>query len=158
MITGIITGEVPGQLSQSIGQLRHGLLPSREVVLGGNPESICHPVEEGEQSNDIHGLRNLLFFPSQVAKFLDVFTRRAVGRLSDQLGITEQRPLSGSQPRRLDLALEYSRNALISCSLNPQEVSMTIQSIRAAVQIGDVCGQHFLVPAGKMAFRKVHCI
>lgn len=64
-------------------------------MLGGNAEGISDPVEEREQRNNIHRLRNLLFSPSQVPEFLHVFARRAVGRFRNQPGIFEQGPLSG---------------------------------------------------------------
>ncbi len=46
--------------------------------------------------------------------------------------------------------------ALIGGSLNPQEVSMTVQSIRAPIQIGNVAGDHLFVPPRKMSFGKMN--
>ena len=45
---------------------------------------------------------------------------------------------------------------MIIGSLNTQEVSEAVQSIRAPVQIRDVTGNHFLVPSRKMAFGKMY--
>jgi len=70
-------------------------LPHGEVIPGDNAEGIGYPVEEREQSNNIHRLRNLLFFPSHVPEFLYIFSRRAMGRFRNQPGIFEQGPLSG---------------------------------------------------------------
>jgi hypothetical protein len=55
-----------------------------------------------------------------------------------------------SQVGLVDLALQYGGYALFVGSLNTQEVGMTVQSIRTAVEIGNVAGDHLLVAACEM--------
>lgn len=105
------------------------------VVLRGNAEGICNAVEEGEQRGNVYRLGNLVFFPPRRSHFVHVFGGSSVRRFGNQFHIIQQRALCRGESRLLELALENSRYALIGGSLNPQEVSVAVQSIRAAVQV-----------------------
>src|ERR1039457_3052098 len=63
--------------------------------------------------------------------------------------------LRRSQASLVELAFQNRRNCSIIGSLNPQEVSVAVQSIGTAVQVGDVAGDHLLVPPRKMALGKM---
>jgi hypothetical protein len=54
--------------------------------------------------------------------------------------------------RFVQLALKDCPYTLIGGSLNPQEVSMAVQSIWAPVQIRHVAGDHFLVAPREVPF------
>ena len=69
-----------------------------------------------------------------------------------------QGALRRGQARLVQLAFENRRYAFIGCSLNPQEVSMAVQSIRTPVQVGDIAGDHLFVAAREMSFGKVDCV
>jgi hypothetical protein len=120
-------------------------LSSREIVLRSDAKGIGDAIEERKHGGHIHRFRNLLFFPSAITKFLHVFRGRLVSGLRHQLCIFEQQTLGRCQPSFIELAFDDCLYALICGSLNPQEVSMAVQSIRAPVQIGDVTGDHLLV-------------
>jgi hypothetical protein len=47
---------------------------------------------------------------------------------------------------------------LISGSLNPQEVSVAIQSIRTSIEVRDVAGDHLFVPASEMPFGEMNSV
>ena len=74
---------------------------------------------------------------------------------SNQFDVVEQNSLGLRQPGFVELALKNGGYALIVCSLNTQEVGMAVQSIRAAIQVGYVAGNHLLVAAREMTFGKV---
>jgi hypothetical protein len=61
--------------------------------------------------------------------------------------VVERRLLKVARNQRLD--------CFLFCSLNPQEVSMRIQSIRTAIQPGDPTRDRFFCPAREVPFRKV---
>ena len=82
--------------------------------------------------------------------------RRFVRGSRNQFRIIKQRALGRSQAGFIEVALKYGFDTLIGCSLNTQEVGMAVQSIRAPVQIGDVAGDHLLVPAREMAFGEMN--
>ena len=65
--------------------------------------------------------------------------------------------LRRGQASFVQLAFENRRYALISRSLNTQEVGVAVQSIRAPVQKGNVTGNHFLVAALEMSGGKMDC-
>lgn len=50
-------------------------LSCQKVILRRNAEGIGDPIKECEQSGDINGLRNLIFFPARQAYLLHVLTR-----------------------------------------------------------------------------------
>ena len=69
-----------------------------------------------------------------VAKHLHILGRGAICGLGDFLNIGEQRSFGGSEPSLSQLAFENCFDALITGSLNTQEVGMTVESIRAAIE------------------------
>jgi hypothetical protein len=73
----------------------------------------------------------------------------------NQFHIFEQRALGGRKARLVKLAFDDCFYTLIGCSLNPQEVGVAVQSIRAPVQIRDIAGDHLFVAARKMPFREM---
>ena len=127
-------------------------LPDCEVILRRNAECVRNPIEEREHCGDVDGFRDLVFAPPGIAELLYIGVRRPAGSFGDELHVVDQSPLSRSQPGFIELTLENCAYALIAGSLNPQEVGMTVQSIRTAVQVGDVAGNHLLVAAGEMTF------
>jgi hypothetical protein len=60
--------------------------------------------------------------------------------------------------RLLEVARNQSLDCFLFCSLNPQEVSMRIQSIRTTIQPRDPAGDRFFCSAREVPFRKVHRI
>src|SRR5438445_11873740 len=62
-----------------------------EVVLRGNAKRIGHAVEEGEQRDNVDGLRNLIFGPAHIAELLYILVRGARSSLGNQLGVAHQR-------------------------------------------------------------------
>lgn len=78
--------------------------------------------------------------------------------LGDQFHVGHESALGGREAGFIEFAFEDCGDALIGGSLNTQEVSMAVQSIRAAIQEGDVTGDHFLVAAGEMAFGEMNFI
>jgi hypothetical protein len=129
--------------------------PDGEVVLRGNAEGIGDAIEEGEHGDDVDGLGDLVFGPAGGAKFFDIFGSGTVGGFGDELGVVQQGALRPGQARFIELAFENGCDSFIGGSLNPQEVSVAVQSIGAAIEEGDVAGDHFLgapveVPLGKM--------
>jgi hypothetical protein len=54
-----------------------------------------------------------------------------------------------------DLPFKNCRDALIIGSLNTQEVSMAVQSIRTPVQVRHVTGNQFFVTSSEVALRKM---
>lgn len=131
-------------------------LPRNQIILRRHAKRIRHSVEEGEHGRHVDSLGNLVFAPAGIAQLLHVLVRRAGSILCNQLHVVEQYALGRSQSGLLEFALENRRYALIGSSLNPQEVSMAVQSIRTAVQVGDVAGDHLLVAALEMPLGEVH--
>jgi hypothetical protein len=64
--------------------------------------------------------------------------------------------LRRSEAGFVEFAFQNCRNALVSGSLNTQEVSVAVQSIRTAVQVADIAGDHLLVAALQMAFGEMN--
>jgi hypothetical protein len=91
-------------------------------------------IEEGERGNDVNGFRDLIFGPAGVAQLLNVRGGGFVGSLCDEIRVIEQGAFSGCQSRVIEFTFENRRNALIGGSLNTQEVSVAVESIRAPVQ------------------------
>jgi hypothetical protein len=100
----------------------------------------------------------LIFFPSGIAQFLNVCVGGACRVFGDQFDVNHESALGGRQARFIEFAFEDCCDALIGGSLNTQEEGVAVQSIRAAIQKGNVTGDHFLVAAGEMAFGEVKCI
>jgi hypothetical protein len=105
-----------------------------EVVLRGNAEGIRDAIEEGEHGDDVDGLSDLVFGPAGGSKFFDIFGGGAVGGFGDELGVVQQSALRLGQASFIELAFKNGCDSLIGGSLNPQEVSVAVQSIRAAIE------------------------
>jgi len=84
--------------------------------------------------------------------------RRPAGRLSNQFCIFEQRLLSNRKVCLIEFTLGNGFDRLIGCSLNPQEVGVTIDSIGTTVQRGNISSEHLLVTPREMALREVNSI
>jgi hypothetical protein len=112
--------------------------PGREVVLRRNPECVCYAIEKSEHCGDVDSFCDLFFFPPQVSKFLNILGSRAIGSIGDEFDVVQQSALRWSQACFFKFTFDDSLYALIRCSLDTQEVSVAVQSIRTAVQIGDV--------------------
>jgi len=106
----------------------------QQVVLRGHSKSIGNAVEEGEYCDYVNRFRDLLFPPASLPELLNVIMRRAAGGLGDQLGIVKQSALGRGELSALEPTFGKRTNRLISSSLNPQEVGVTIDSIRTAVE------------------------
>ena len=121
-----------------------------EIVLGRDAEGVGDAVEKGEQCRDVYGLGNLVFLPADGPEFLNILDGGAVGGVGNELHIRQENSFRFCKARLFELALQNCRYALIGCSLNTQEVSVAVQSIRAPVQIGDIARDHFFVASRKM--------
>ena len=126
-----------------------------QVILRGNAEGIGHAVEKCEQCGDVHGFGNLVLGPTGIAEFLHVFGCGAIRGIGHEFRVVEQSALRWSQAGVIELALEDCVYCLVGSSLNPQEVSVTVQSIRTPVQVGDVAGNHLFMAAIEMALGEV---
>jgi len=124
--------------------------------LRGNSKCVGDAIEKREHRNDIDGLRNLIFEPARVAEFLHIFRHRAIRGFRDQCHVIEQDTLRCRQARFVELAFENCCNTFIRSSLNTQEVSVTVQSIRTPIQVGNMAGNHFLGTTWKMTFGKMN--
>jgi len=112
--------------------------PSPKVILGRNAECVSDAIEKSEHCGDVDSFRNLVFFPACVPKFLHILGGRAIGGVGDQLDVIQQSSLRRSKAGLVKLAFDDGLYALIRCSLDTQEVGMAVQSIWAAIQIGDI--------------------
>jgi hypothetical protein len=105
-----------------------------KVALWRNAEGIGDTIEEREHGSDIHRFGYLRFSPTVITKDLHVLWRRSVCCFGDLGDVVEQRSLSRVQASFVELAFRNRLNRLFFCSLNPQEVSVGVQSIRTAVK------------------------
>ena len=121
-------------------------------------ESIGHAIEECKHRNDVHRLGDLLLRPARVAQFLDILRRGAIRRIGNDPGVVQQHALGGREARIFEFAFENRRDALIIGSLDTQEVSVAVQSIWAAVQVGDVAGDHLLMAADQVTFGEMNTV
>jgi hypothetical protein len=135
-------------LCTSLG--RH--FPDGEVILRRYTKRIGDAIEEGEHGSNVNGFGDLVFCPSCRAQLFDVFGRRTVGGFRDELRVVQQGALRLGQAGLIELAFENGCNCLIGRSLNTQEVGVAIQSIWAAIEEGDVAGDHLLGTAVEVAF------
>jgi hypothetical protein len=71
----------------------------------------------------------------------------ARGVFGDLFGVNQQSALCWRQAGLIEFAFQNRGYALIGGSLNPQEVSVAVQSIRAAIEERNIAGDHFLVSA-----------
>jgi hypothetical protein len=139
--------------TRSLGHLVHF-----KVALRGDAEGVGHAVKEGEHRRDVDRLGNLGLAPTVVAQDLYIFRGRAIRRLGHLSDIFEQHAVCVVERRLLKVARNQRLDRFLFCSLNPQEVSMRIQSIRTAIQPGDPARDRFFCPAREVSFRKVHRI
>ena len=128
----------------------------REILLGRNAKGICNAVKESEHCSDIHCLGNLFFLPTHIAELLHILRGCFVSSFRNQLHVLQQGPLAGSETGFGKFAFDDCLYALIGGSLNTQEVSMAVESIRTTVQVRDVAGNHFLVTPREMPLRKMN--
>jgi hypothetical protein len=97
----------------------------------------------------------LLLRPARRAQFLDILGSGPRSSSGDQFHVLHQGALRSREARRFQLAFENCRYALIGRSLNPQEVSVAVQSIGAPVQIRHITRDHFFVASREMSLRKM---
>src|SRR5271166_29674 len=127
-----------------------------EIVLCGNAKGVCNSIEKCEQSCNVNRFRDLIFFPACLSKLLNVLSGGAISGVSNQFGIIQQGTFRGGEAGLVQLAFESRDYALIGGSLDTQEVSVAVQSIRAAIQVRDVAGDHLFVPASEMPFGEMN--
>src|SRR5215469_879562 len=82
----------------------------------------------------------------------------AIRSIGNDPGVVHQRALGGREARILEFACENRRDALIIGSLDTQEVSVAVESIRAAVQVGDVAGDHLLMAPDQVTFGEMNAV
>ena len=111
-----------------------GHLVHLEIALRQNAEGVCHAIKEGEHRRDVDRLGNLGLGPTVLAQVLYIFRGGAIGRLGHLGDIVEQRTMCVVELRLLKVARNQRLDCLLFCSLNPQEVSMRIQSIGTAIE------------------------
>lgn len=133
------------------GQLTH-----LQIVLGGHAKRVGDAIEEGKHCNYVNGFRNLFFAPTCLPQLLHVFVCGAAGGLGDQFGIVEQGALGWGEICVFKLSVRNAVDCFIGCSLNPQEVSVTVDSIGATIEGGNVGSEHLLVTAGEMSLGEVN--
>jgi len=121
-------------------------------------EGVRYPVEECEHGRDVDRFRDLIFVPASVAKFLNVFRSGAIGSISDLLDVVHQQAFGWREAGVVELAFENRAYTLVGGSLNTQEVSVAVQSIRATIDVGDIAGNHLFVAALQMSFGEMNCI
>ena len=136
--------------TRSLGHLVHF-----KVALRRNAESVCYAVKEGEHRRDVHRLGNLGLTPTVLTQDLYIFRGRAIRRLGHLGDIFQQCAVCIVERRLLEVARSQRLDCFLFCSLNTQEVSMRIQSIRTAIQPGDPAGDRFFCPAREVPFREV---
>ncbi len=90
-----------------------------------------------------------------LTQFLHIFRGGAIRRLGHLSDILQQRTVRVVECCLVELALRQRLDCLFFCSLNPQEVSMRIQSIGTAIEPRDPTGDRFLGPAREVPFRKM---
>ena len=118
-------------------------------------EGVRHAIEKGKQRGDVYRFGDLRLAPAVMAQDLHVFRGGAIRRLGHLGDIFEQRAVRVVERRLFNVARRQRLDCFLFCSLNPQEVSMRIQSIRTAIEPGDPAGDRFLGPAREVPFRKM---
>ena len=136
--------------ARSLGHLVH-----LEIALRRNTERVRHAIEKCKQRGDVYRFGNLGLAPTVLAQDLHVFRGGAIRRLGHLGDIFQQRAMRLVERRLFKVARRQRLDCFLFCSLNPQEVSMRIQSIRTAIEPGDPAGDRFLGPAREVPFRKV---
>jgi hypothetical protein len=143
-----------------LAKLRATVLRSQpaglQIVLGGHPKGVRDAVEKGEHCDYVNSLSDLILTPACLTQLLHVFARRTAGCFGDQLGILEQRAFGQREVSLFKPSFGNSGDGLIGCSLNPQEVCVTVNSIWTAVERGNVRGEHLFMSAREVPFREVN--
>jgi hypothetical protein len=98
-------------------------------------KSVGYPIEKCEEGNDVNRFRNLIFCPACSAKVLDIFGSRSISGLGDQLCIAKKCAFRIRELRFIQLALRKCADCLVGSSLDPQEVCVAVNSIRAVIEI-----------------------
>ena len=127
-----------------------------QITLRRNAEGIGHPVKEGKHRCDVNRLSDLRLTPAVVAQRLNVRRGGAIRRLRHLGDIFEQNAVCIVEPRLCKIAGGQRLDCFLFSSLNPQEVSMRVQSIGAAIEPGNPAGNRFFRPPREVPFREVH--
>ncbi len=136
--------------------LRHSI--HLEIALRRNAKRIGNPIKERKHRRDIHRFGDLRLRPSMIAKHLHIFRRRAIRRLGHLRHIFQQRAFGRTQIRFIQLAICNGLYRLFIRSLNPQEVSMRVQSIWTTIQPRNPTRDSLLGPPVQMPFREMNRI
>jgi hypothetical protein len=120
-----------------------------------NTEGVRHAIEKGKQRCDVYRFSNLGLAPTVMAQDLHVFRGGAIRRLGHLGDIRKQRAMRVVERPLVEVTRRQRLDCFLFCSLNPQEVSMRIQSIGTTIEPRDPAGDGFLGPAREMSFRKV---
>jgi len=126
-----------------------------QVVLGGHTKGIGDTVEEGEHCDYVNGFRNLIVSPTCLPQPLHVFAVGLAGCFGDQFGIVEQSALGGGEIGFFEPSFGDGAGRLVGCSLNPQEVGVTVDSIGTTVERRNVGRQHLFVTPRQMSLGEV---
>lgn len=126
-----------------------------QVILRRNAKRIGDAVEKCKERGNVDRFGNLILRPTRIAEFLHVFGSGAISGIGHELCVIEQGALGRSQAGVIELALKNCVYCLVRSSLNPQEVSVAVQSIRTPVQVRDIAGYHLFMAAIQMTFRKM---
>ena len=98
----------------------------------------------------------MVFAPALVAKFLNIVSSGTVRRFGDEPGVIQKCALWCGEASFVEFAPENRGYALVIGSLNPQEVSVAVESIGTSVQVADVAGDHLLVAALEVALGEMN--
>lgn len=109
--------------------------PLRQVVLRRNSKGISHAIKERKHCDHVNSLRDLLFAPSSFAKFVNVFLRAFRGRMRDHFCVFKERAFRVREFGLIKLALGNRCDRFVRSSLDTQEVSVAVQSIRTTVEV-----------------------
>ena len=130
----------------------------RHLLIGRNPECIGHAIEESKQSCNVDRLGDLLLAPAVISQDLNILSGCAVSGFRDFRGVIKQGPLRRSELGLIQSSRSNSDNSPFICPLFTQGVGVSLQSIRATVEIRHPARDRFLGPASQMAFRKMDAI
>ena len=120
-------------------------------------EGVRKPHEEAEQSRNVGGLCDLLFRPARIAEALDLLVGHAIGGASDGAGELQEQALRRIQTRRVEVtAAKCLSNSFERFALQLQEPRVCAESIPAAVDGGDVRGDHLVLGPRQRAVGEVH--
>src|SRR5579862_8775637 len=140
----------------SVRLLRHRV--QFKIPLWRNSEGVRDAIEKCEHRRDIDSFGNLRIGPAVLTKRLHVFGGCAIGGFGHLRHIVQKRTLCLAQRGFVQFAVNQCLYRLFVCSLNPQEVRMRVQSIRATVEIRDPTCDGLFGASGQMALGKMHRI